>query len=170
MREIPLTQGKVAIVDDKDYAELSKYKWYAKRKGRIWYVARYVGKRPHRKYMYMHRQILNPPPGLQCDHINSNGLDNRRCNLRLCTNSQNSMNQRSRDGTSEFKGVHWHKRKKKWEAEIMHNEKHFHVGSFVNEEDAARAYDAAAREHFGEFAWLNFPDPKKDTNKVSAVT
>jgi len=155
MRTIPLTQGKVAIVDDQDYAELSKYKWYATNNRKRWYAGRHVGPRSHRKQVFMHRQLLNAPPGLQCDHINGDGLDNRRCNLRICTSSENSMNRRSRGGTSEFKGVYWYKRNKKWRAQIRDDGKQYHLGYFQNEASAARAYNRAARNAFGEFARVN---------------
>ncbi len=162
MREIELTQGKVALVDDEDYAELSKHKWHAAKIGKRWYASRNVGKRPYRRQVYMHRQILNPPPGFECDHINGNGLDNRRCNLRVCTHSQNLQNQRIGGGASEFKGVHWYKRDKIWHAQIKHSGKRHHLGVFTDETDAARAYDTAAREHFGNFARLNFPKGEDD--------
>ena len=88
---------------------------------------------------------------------NGNSLDNRRCNLRLCTNSQNQQNQTPQGGSSEFKGVYWRKRDKKWCAGIGHNGKQYYLGLFANEIDAARAYDAAARERFGDFSRANFP-------------
>jgi len=156
VKEIPLTQGKVALVDDEDYEELNKHKWCAQKTGKAFYAVRNVGKRPHQKHVYMHRQILNAPPGVECDHRNGNGLDNRRCNLRICTSGQNKMNQRPRGGTSQFKGVRWHRQAKRWQAEIMINSKHRYLGLFADETDAARTYDVAARELFGEFARTNF--------------
>ncbi len=160
MKEIPLTQGQVALVDDQDYEELSRHKWSAFKSGKTWYARRGFGPRSHQKQVYMHQQILNPPPGLQCDHINGDGLDNRRCNLRVCTQSQNQHNRRLQGGTSEFKGVHWYKAQNKWRAKITHNGKRYHLGAFPDETDAARAYDNAAREFFGKFARPNFPNEK----------
>ncbi len=157
VKEIALTQGKVALVDDEDYEELSKFKWYAAKNRKTWYVARAIGKRPHQRQVLMHREILGAQPGEQCDHINGDGLDNRRCNLRFCTNSQNQMNRRIYGGTSRFKGVMWNKRHKMWYAQIKHDGKQYHLGCFHKQTDAAHAYDTAARNLFGEFARLNFP-------------
>ena len=161
MRTIPLTRGKVAIVDDEDFERFGGFKWYADKRN-AWYARRAFGPRSHRKSVYMHRQILNAPPSLECDHINGNGLDNRRCNLRLCTRSQNNMNRhRSCGGSSRFKGVGRHNPRNKWRAYIGDNGKLHHLGLFANEIDAAHAYDNAATELFGEFASLNFPHEAK---------
>jgi hypothetical protein len=93
---------------------------------------------------------------MYCDHINHNGLDNRRANLRLCTPQQNSFNQRPRrNSTSIYKGVSWNSEVRKWKAEIKHNGRTISIGYFEKEQDAAIAYDDYAAELFGEFAWLN---------------
>jgi len=103
----------------------------------------------------MHRLIMGNPQGMEVDHINGNGLDNRRCNLRVVTTSQNQANQHARRGRSSFKGVF--KQRSRWRARIHVQQKGINLGSFLTEEEAARAYDAAALHYFGEHACLNFP-------------
>jgi hypothetical protein len=155
VRLIELTWGKFAIVDAADYDRLSKYKWLALERGRSLYAKTFLLKG---KPLHMHRLITSAPPHLVVDHINHNGLDNRRQNLRLCTHTQNQKNTRPRSGgTSKYKGVHWEKAKNKFRAKIMLNRKSIHLGYFKNEVAAAKAYDKKARELFGEFAYLNFP-------------
>jgi len=157
-RTIPLTQGQVAIVDDGDYEELAKYKWYAQKIDRRVYAVRKVGPPNARLTLYMHRQILNPRPDQQCDHINGNGIDNRRANLRLCTHTQNCYNMHiDPNHSSRFKGVLWDKERRKWRAEIVVDYKTHYLGRFADEKVAALSYDTAAREYFGEFACVNFP-------------
>lgn len=152
VRMIPLTRGYFAIVDADDYENLRQYKWYVKINNNRCYAYRTEGK----KEIAMHRQILNAPPDMHCDHINHNGLDNRKANLRLCTPQQNSFNQRPhRNSTSKCKGVFWCSNARKWRAEIRHNGHTIFIGYFVHEQDAAIAYDDYAAELFGEFAWLN---------------
>lgn len=106
----------------------------------------------------MHRVILNTPKGMESDHINGDGLDNRRCNLRICTTSQNQQNQQtqSRIKSSGFKGVNWAKRANKWVARIVIAKKEMWLGSFDSELKAALAYDNAAKKYFGEFSKTNF--------------
>jgi len=104
----------------------------------------------------MHRLILKAQKGQQVDHINGNGLDNRKDNLRFCTSSQNYQNSRKRKNcSSKYKGVWWHKQSKKWQTGIVLNYKNYHLGYFTNEIEAAKAYDLTAAEFFGEFARLN---------------
>jgi hypothetical protein len=106
----------------------------------------------------MHRYIMKVPKGLVCDHINHNGLDNRKSNLRICTRQQNTYNQRSqKGGSSKYKGVDWNKRQKKWRARIYYKRKFYYLGYFDNEVDAAKSYDKKAKEFFKEFACPNFP-------------
>ena len=151
---IPLTQGKVAIVDPDDFERLKQYKWHATKCGRSYYAVRSA----NGKSIKMHRQITNAPKGLVVDHIDHNGLDNRRANLRLCTKQQNNCNTRSfRHKTSKYKGVFKQKGLKKFRALTRCNRKSIHIGMFESEIDAAKAYDKKARELFGEFAYLNFP-------------
>jgi hypothetical protein len=153
-RQVPLTRGLVALVDETDWPVVSQFKWRPYRGTSTWYAIADID--GHR--VRMHRLILKPPDDVLVDHRNHNGLDNTRRNIRPCNNQQNVMNARAkRRGTSRFKGVCWHKASGKWSAEIFYNEQKWHLGLFVNEEDAARSYDRKAAELFGQFAYLNFP-------------
>jgi len=156
MKEIPLTQGKTAIVDDDMYDELSKYKWSASFLHGNWYAKRNIRVGGKRLTVRMHSVIIDIPSGLLPDHKNGNGLDNRRENLRACTKTENQRNQRKTRGTSVFKGVHWKEERGNWIAQIQVNHKNFHLGCFTSEIAAALAYDEAAKLHFGEFAKTNF--------------
>ena len=149
---IPLTQGLYALIDGEDYEWLNRWKWHAQRaKNDICYAVRLERK------ISMHRIITNAPKNKQVDHINHNGLDNRRCNLRICTNSQNSQSRRlSLNKTSKYKGVMWDKRCKKWYVQITCFYKQAYLGRYDNEIEAAKTYDKKAKELFGEFALTNF--------------
>jgi hypothetical protein len=140
------------MVDADDYEMLSRYKWFAGNHG---YAATSVGGRGDSRGILMHRLILGlgPESRLFADHINHD----RRCNLRTVTPSQSMMNVRARGGSSPLKGVHWHRGARTWRAMIQVDHKSMHIGYFDTEEAAARAYDAKARDLFGEFACLNFP-------------
>ena len=160
MKRIPLTQGKFALVDDADYDRLNKYKWCALKGHNTWYAVRNItkpnGKRTH---MLMHREILGLEPGdkRQGDHKNHNGLNNYQDNLRICNNSQNHQNGNPRkNGSSKYKGVHKRKGCDKWISRINKNYKLYHLGYFVSEINAAKAYDIAARKYYGEYALTNF--------------
>ncbi len=156
-REIGLTQGKVAVVDDDDFDCLNQYKWQAHNNyGYGWYAVR-CSYGPRKRTIFMHRQVLGLRRGKLADHINGNGLDNRRSNLRLCTHSQNSANHQKRKGKSKYNGVCWCKQYQKWRARICVDYKRIHLGRYDTEIEAAAAYDVAAVKHFGEFARLNFP-------------
>ncbi len=152
---IKLTFGKFAAVDTEDFNRVSQYNWCAVQDDRCWYANTF--KRDGTP-MAMHRLILNAPKGLVVDHIDHNGLNNRKSNLRLCTNRQNQQNRRpTRGSNSRYKGVHWCNTHRKFRARITHNGERLHLGYFDSEIDAAKAYDKKARELFGEFAYLNFP-------------
>jgi hypothetical protein len=159
MKEIPLTQNKIAIVSDEDYDYVNQWKWCFHRSGYAVRTARVEGKQ---KTLSMHRVILerdNPiPEGKQVDHINMNRIDNRRENLRVVTDSQNKMNKKSTaSSTSKYKGVSWHSGRNKWHTQIKINKKVIFLGQYDNEIEAAKVYDNKAIELFGEYATLNFP-------------
>jgi hypothetical protein len=161
MMKIPLTQGQVALVDDRDYRRLSAFKWYAhKGKGRFYAARREGGKSPG--FIHMHRMILPASRLLVIDHINGNPLDNRRRNLRACTFQQNLVNSPARGGSSVYKGVSKHR--KKWQLQLRKGGKLQYLGLFASEVQAAKRYDDAAKEAWGEFAWLNFPHRLKRSN------
>ena len=147
MKEIQLSQDKVALVDDIDFAYLNQWKWCLHSGG---YATRRLNEGI---YIYMHRIILPPPIGMQIDHINHNGLDNRRCNLRICTMSQNIANSRLRsDNTSKHKGIYWNKNVSKWQVAITFLGKEIYLGIFDDIDEASQAYAKKAKELFGEFA------------------
>lgn len=164
VREIPLSKGYVALVDDEDYERLAAHKWHAEvaRTGIVYATRngpRVGGKRTPIK---MHRVVAATPPGMDTDHINRNGLDNRRSNLRVATRSQNCAHRRNKAGTaSGRRGVTWVRKLRKWRAVIAVNGGKTDLGVFSNKSDAARAYDAAALRAFGEFAVTNFPQKGK---------
>ena len=159
MKEIQLTKGKVALVDDEDFEVLSKRSW---RLGYYNHPITYDLDCP-RKTVLMHRVIMNAKKGEIIDHIDGNPLNNTRANLRFCTHAENMRNQKKpKNNTSGYKGVHLNKNKKvkKWKAEIGYNKKLIFLGYFMTPEDAARSWDAAAKMIHGAFARLNFPENK----------
>jgi len=158
MKEIQLTKGYVALVDDEDYEWLMQFKWYASvsKLGRVCATRNSPRGKGKRKTLFMHREIMKPPVGMVVDHKDGNALDNRRHNLRVCTTAQNNFNQgKSKKNTTGFCGVY--RNRKGFQALIGVNGRYISLGIHSDPEDAARAYDAGAIKYHGEFAKLNFP-------------
>lgn len=155
MTAIPLSQGKFAHVDAGVDLSILRRVWHYTAKG---YAATNEPKAEGgQRTVLLHRLIMNAPDDCEVDHIDGDPLNNRTSNLRLVSRQQNMFNQRKRKGTvSRFKGVSWCKRSERWLAQIMVNKRNKFLGYFSVEEEAAAAYDSAAREFFGEFARPNF--------------
>lgn len=152
---IELSRGKFALIDDDDYPLVSRFKWSYDKNG---YVVRKIKRNGRQKKILLHRFLRDAPAGFDVDHTNKHKLDNRRKNLRLATRSQNNANSGTRaNSTSHYKGVSWNKRDKVWRAGICVNGDKRYLGSFRDEVEAAKAYDCAAREAWGDFAYQNFP-------------
>ena len=142
----------IVFVDDEDYEQLNKHAWHLCHD----YAQTNIKIDNKYKLKRMHRLIMGEPEGFEIDHIDNNGLNNQKENLRIVTRQQNSMNQiTTKSGTSKFKGVSFNTYKKKWTAQIDFNKNHYYLGVFKNEEDAALAYNKKAKELFGEYAYLN---------------
>lgn len=160
MRELQLTKGEVALVDDDDFYWLNQWRWHSIAiKGKS-YVFR-SRKNNHlglSSRAYLHRIVMRTEdPNLVVDHIDGNPFNNQKCNLRVCTKLENGKNVTSHKGSSsKFLGVSWDKQRKKWSAQLTHKGKVVYSQRFESEEDAARAYDSKARVFHGTFANLNF--------------
>jgi hypothetical protein len=161
MKEILLSQDQIALVDDEDFERIDQFRWSAHwyEEGQNYYAFRIVD----RTHVAMARVIMDCPKDKEIDHKNHDTLDNQKHNLRICTRSENMQNTRGwKNATSRYKGVFWKKTRNKWCAQIslrdiFDQRYRKHLGNFKIEEEAALAYDEAARYYFGEFAYLNFP-------------
>jgi len=164
MKEIQIgghykTNGKrcisgFALVDDKDYEELNKYRWSVKTGD---YIFRYIsGSKNPKRYITMHQQIMGIPYPNLIDHIDRNPYNNQRNNLRIADRIQNGYNRKTPSSSSSgFKGVYWNKIRKSWRAHIKVSRRNIHLGYFADKKDAARAYNKAASRFHGAFAVLN---------------
>jgi hypothetical protein len=147
---VPLTKGQYALVDFEDYELVREEKWYVCSKSSNTF---YAERQEEGKTLSMGRLILDAEPGEIVDHINGNGLDNRKCNLRIVTKSQNGANMRlHKINSSGFKGVHWDKKNKKWKVELMVDCKRIWVGRFNDLSQAIKAYNDTAKTYFGEYS------------------
>jgi hypothetical protein len=148
VKEIKLTKGHYALVDDEDFEFLNQWKWYSNHK----YATRNLGK----ARVFMHRLLLNAPKDKFVDHVNGNPLDNRKCNIRLCTYSENGRNQKlAKHNTTGFKGVSFQEKYKSYRVSLNINQKITYLGSYKSAEEAAIIYDIWAIYYFGEFAKTN---------------
>jgi hypothetical protein len=151
-RDIPLSRGFTAIVDDEDYEYLSRYAWWADNLG---YALTSVNQDGKKRNIRMHRMLTKAPIGSIVDHADGNPGNNQKSNLRVVTQSENLMNTRTRKNLSGFKGVGWYKHYQKWQARVHCKGRTYHIGYYDDPIEAARAYNVKARELFGEFARLN---------------
>lgn len=152
---VPLTRGLFTKIDTADYDIVAPYMWCALPDG--WNVYATRARQRDGSSTKMHRVLMGTPKGMHTDHINGDGLDNRRANLRICTSAENMRNRRSNTGSSSrFLGVHFDRKSRVWRAQIRSGSASQMLGSFADEVEAALAYDAAARVSYGEFARLNF--------------
>jgi len=154
MKFIQLTKNKHTLVDDEDFERLSQFKWFFA----CGYAGRWFRTRGKTLRVHMHRFIINAPDNMQVDHVNGDRLDNRKCNLRLCSHADNMRNKpKKKNNTSGYKGVYWHKKDENWHARIGYGKasRSLYLGSYSTAEQAAAAYNFAARCLHGEFARLN---------------
>lgn len=150
MKEIELTQGRIALVDDNDFEYLNQFTWQLQPNRNTFYAVGYID----HKTVKMHRIIMSVPSDLQIDHIDHNGLNNQKNNLRICTRQQNSMNRIP--NKSKYKGVYFRKDRNKWNVLISVDGILKNMGYYSSEIEAARTYDTFAKEYYGEYAYLNF--------------
>ena len=158
MKQVPLTQGYIAIVDDEDFEKIKHHKWSItsnKEKTHVYARAKIAG-----KTIKLHRYILGlTDKSMVVDHIDHNGLNNTRSNLRVCTLKENQANQKpKKNAASKYRGLAWNKQRLKWQVSIKVNGVQKYLGIYKNEDEAARVYDKHAKIQYGEFAYLNFKD------------
>jgi hypothetical protein len=155
--DIVLHNGTI-VLDDDDWENIKHLKWYISPLGYA-VSGNWNKETKNASHITMHRFIMCPAKGLEIDHINGNKLDNRRCNLRIVTHQQNMSNiKKKHKSKSIYKGLSWKTNENRWVVRVKFNYKEYYVGRFLDEIDAAHAYDFAALQLFGEFANLNFPD------------
>lgn len=156
MKKIQLTKGMQALIDDKELEKVSQYVWRARKGRNSYYATAHMGDWRSKKDLHLHNLIMNPPVGFVVDHIDHNGLNCQRENMRICTKEENGKN-RSAWGMSKYLGVSQvnHKTCIRWEAKIYNHGKRKYLGSFKSEHEAALAYNNAAKVIHGEFANLN---------------
>jgi hypothetical protein len=148
---IPLGHGKFTLVDDDDYEKFSRHTWCITSEG-------YASRTSLHKVIYLHREVIKAKAKSVVDHLNRNRLDNRKENLRVCSQGQNIQRRGKfkKASTSKYKGVHWNESRKRWIAQIVIQNKNIRLGRFKDEIEAAKAYDRRALETFGKYAWTNF--------------
>ena len=149
---VPLTRGLFALIDRDSVESVGQFNWYAQKTACGYYASRGLRTMTSYQVLPLHALLAS----LGADHINGNSLDNRKCNLRSATVSQNAKNRaKSRNSKSRFKGVSWSRRDSKWAAEIQVDKRRIWLGYFSDELEAAKSYDCAARQYHGDFARLN---------------
>jgi hypothetical protein len=153
---VPLTKGYEAIIDAADIHLVEHWNWHAKVDGKLVYARQDAAVNGKKQRYSLHRAILSAPEGMDVDHVNGNGLDNRRSNLRLATRSENLRNRgRNRNNKSGYKGVSLFRQTGRWQARIMHNGRYHHLGFFADPKTAHDAYSEACLRYHGEFARAN---------------
>jgi hypothetical protein len=149
--------NNIIYFDIEDYDKIMKHDWYVVKIANKFYVYTGIVNNKKNTTLKMHRLIMDNPLNMDIDHINGNGLDNRKVNLRICSRAQNSRNQGiKKNNTSGYKGVSYRKDRKKWRSYIVLNNKQFNLGHHSTAIEAAKAYDNVAVKYHGEYARLNF--------------